>query len=72
MKAMTGKLGMKKHFVKLVFMGSSPICTAKDTQLSTELTKPQPLCDEMETPDNTLSHDSRENVNRKLRSEEGL
>lgn len=28
-KAMTRKLGIKKHFVKLVFMWNSPICTAR-------------------------------------------
>lgn len=44
-------------------MGNSPVCTARDTQPSEEQTKPHPLCDEMGTPDNTLSHDSRENVN---------
>lgn len=48
---------------KLAFMGNSPVCTARDTQPSEEQTKPHPLCDEMGTPDNTLSHDSRENVN---------
>lgn len=52
-KAMTGKLCIKKHLTKLVFMGNSPICIAKDTQPSRELTKPQPLIDEMGTPDNT-------------------
>lgn len=43
-------------------MGTSPIHTAQDTQPSKEQTKPHPLCDEMGTPDNTLSHDPRENV----------
>lgn len=31
--------------------------TAQDTQPSKEQTEPHPLCDEMRTPDNTLSPD---------------
>lgn len=52
----------KEPFAKLVFMGTSPIHTTQGTQPSKEQTNPRPLCDEMGTLNNILSHDSRENV----------
>lgn len=53
----------KEPFAKLVFMGTSPMHTTQGTQPSKEQTNPRPLCDEMGTPNNSLSHDSREDVN---------
>lgn len=53
----------KEPFAKLVFTGTSPIHTTQGTQPSKEQTNPRPLCDEMGTLNNILSHDSMENVN---------
>lgn len=53
----------REPFAKLVFMGASSIHTTQGTQPSKEQTNPRPLCDEMGTLNNILSHDSRENVN---------
>lgn len=53
----------KEPFPKPVFMGTSPIYTIQGTQPSKEQTNPHPLCDEMGTLNNILSHDSRENAN---------
>lgn len=53
----------KGPFAKLVFMGASSIRSTQGTQPSKEQTNPHPLCDEMGTLNNILSHDSRENVN---------
>lgn len=52
----------RRNQAKLVFMGTSPIHTTQGTQPSKEQTNPRPLCDEMGTLNNILSHDSRENV----------
>lgn len=52
----------KEPFANLVFTGSSPIHTTQGTQPSKEQTNPCPLCDEMRTLNNILSHDSMENI----------